>query len=1084
MFASYVAPILSGALSKFKEIVKKYPPSGDKRLVVFCEDRLSLAAERAVCEAVGGTFSTSVYTLSRFLSAEAGRQENVLTSQGSAMVLRKLIEANADKLTLFRRLSSTNAAQEVYDTIALLYSSGISYEDLEGVTSESELLNRKLRDVALLYREYSNYLKESGEEDRNAYLRRLPQVIKKSSLIKGADVVFLGFQAFTSSVAECVRACMRTADNVFGVFIGGGEKLYVNEGWNAFEGLASEEGQKGKITHFLPSSLCAQAEHMRRGIFDPEIFYADKLWAGSPRTKVGFDGVAMDICRGEVNIAEAADEEEECAYIAANVVKCVRERGVRYREISVMLPDLGAYQPVLERVFGEYGLPYYVDRRYPLASHPVCSFVLSFLSCASDGCRPESVLAAVGSPCFAEIGANKGDLRADRDIFVNYILRAASYRGGVYREPSPAVLSEPGMDAGAVERARSSFVKGVKTVPYKADGAAFCDAVRSLLADFGVEERLRELSEDGALSPFPSVAAMSARAYRATMQVVDEAEKLTRGERMTVGEFAKILKSGFAAAEVSLIPPKQDAVFVGDLSATANTGSKIIFVAGLTDAVPAASQDTSVLTDGELTSLEKLKLAVSPKISQVNRRVMEVTALNLCAFSQALYLVYPLRSGGEESVKSEVIAYARRLFTVGGKPMEPVRVKSQATERESIKYYCCRPAPALRRIAEYYGGSDDFSTSEISAVYGALRGWSQYCGDENYAYALSEVTGGDKGKKSITCGKLLYGNSVSPTALETYFSCPYKSFMERGLKLEERREGAFRPLDSGNFIHAVLQDAAAIAGEVGSEEEFENRVRAIAEEKLRDGKYAVSSDDRGAKYTANALVSEAVAVSLGNYRQIINSNFKVDSAECVCSVRLDGVTIGGRIDRVDKCGDMVRIIDYKTGSVDDSASSYYMGLKLQLPLYLSAVSEGGRPAGAYYFLANNEYSAEGGDFCLKGFMDGSEDVVKNSDVTVQEKQKSAYVGAYLNGRKLDKAMSKEDFSDFLSYSLLIAEEGAKGLIGGILTPSPAEGVCDYCKFAGCCGYDRREKGTRRGKKADCGTIAKIARERRENGGEQ
>ena len=75
----FIAPVLSAALEKFKEIVKSHAESGGKegrRLVVFCEDRLSLAAERAVCEAVGGTFSVSVYTLSRFLSGEAKSDGN------------------------------------------------------------------------------------------------------------------------------------------------------------------------------------------------------------------------------------------------------------------------------------------------------------------------------------------------------------------------------------------------------------------------------------------------------------------------------------------------------------------------------------------------------------------------------------------------------------------------------------------------------------------------------------------------------------------------------------------------------------------------------------------------------------------------------------------------------------------------------------------------------------------------------------------------------------------------------------------------------------------------------------------------
>ena len=82
---------LSTALEKLKNIVKANEEK-QKRTVIFCEDRLSLAAERTVCSAVGGTFLTSVYTFARFLSSEAGKPQNVLSAQGSAMAVRRIIE--------------------------------------------------------------------------------------------------------------------------------------------------------------------------------------------------------------------------------------------------------------------------------------------------------------------------------------------------------------------------------------------------------------------------------------------------------------------------------------------------------------------------------------------------------------------------------------------------------------------------------------------------------------------------------------------------------------------------------------------------------------------------------------------------------------------------------------------------------------------------------------------------------------------------------------------------------------------------------------------------------------------------------
>lgn len=1060
MSGIFIAPILSAGLEKFKQIVRSHSEKDGcegKPLVVFCEDRLSLAVERAVCEAVGGTFAVSVYTLSRFLQAQAGKAENVLTSQGSAMALRKLIEGNRDRLQLFKRLSTASAAQEVYDTIALLYSSKISPDDLCGAETENRLLGRKLHDLELLYREYVQYLEERGAEDRNAYLRKLPAVIKSSPEIRGADVVFFGFQAFTSSIADCVRAGMQAAKEVYGIFVGGEEGKYVNEAWTTFYKIAAEEKIAVDLNGFvtkIPSPLCPPAELLRRCILEPEVL-----------TK----RVSLGIVGGQLNICEASDDEESCQFIASQILKCVREDGLRYRDISVMFPSVVNVQPSLERAFGEYGIPMYVDRRYPLLSHAVCTFILDYFNCAADGCRIDSVLGTVGSPLFK----TDGGIRADRDVFVNYCLRSASYRGGVKREPNLAICEEERLDVQAVENVRLPFLRGLKLIPTtRSDGAVFCEAALKLLTEFSAEESLAKMAEEAEAQGYHTVAEMSKRAYRAVCEVIAEAERLTAGERLTVKEFLKILKSGFAATEVSLIPPKQDAVFIGDLSACANTGSKVLFVGGLTDAVPGASQDTAILTDSEISSLEKIRLAVSPKISQVNRRVREITALNLSAFSQKLYLLYPLHSGGEECGVSEIIAYVEHLFTRDGKPLKAVPVKNLAVTEDNFVYSCARSAPAKRRVTTYLSGDRDYGERRVAAVH---KFWSEREGIKE------EIISGQSGAD----WRALYGKSVSPTALETYFSCPYKAFMKQGLRLTERREGNFRPLDAGNFIHAVLEAIAPKLNDVGDESQCAVLARESAEKLLNKSSFTVQADDNSSQYTAAALVEEAERVSLGAFRQLFNSRFKVSEVEAGCRVDLgDGLSVGGRIDRVDANENFVRVIDYKTGSIDDSPASYYMGLKLQLPLYLSAAAEGKRPAGAYYFPANVEYSTDGvGAFTLRGFMDGSEEVVRASDTAVEEKGRSEYVGAYLNGRALDRAMSREDFNDFIGYSKIIARRGADGLTGGKISPSPVKGACDRCNLKGCCGYDAERQGEREEVSADCRTVAQITRAEREKSAE-
>lgn len=1053
MITSYTAPMVGAALEKLKEIVSENESAG-KNTVIFCEDRLTLAAERAVCAAAGGTFSACVYTFSRFLSAERGKRSDILSSQGSAMVIRKLIEDMRGELTMFRKLSSPTAAQDVYDTIALLYSSRVTPDDLSAVTAPSAVLEGKIRDLEKLYRAYAKYLEESGSMDRNRYLSMLPEVILKSRAIIGAEVIFLGFQAFTHSVSECASACMEAAKNVTGLFIGGREEVYVNEAAASFAYAAKAFG--GCNSKTIKSPLGAEAERMRSYVFNPDAFH-----------------LKNSLPTDAVTIFEGRDEEDEVEYIASRIIKHVYEDGVRYQAVSVMLPDMAGYSPVVERVFSQYGIPYYLDKSYPLSEHPVCAFLEGYLNCARDGCTAQSLFSVVTSPLFVVEDEGKslgeGERRKIKDLFVNYILRLAAYRGGIRRQPDENILSSLGLDVNAVNAVREPFLRSLKRIPSKGRGEQFCAALRAILRDFDAENILSSMSGSFA-EEYPSLSALSQRAYESVLSVLDEAERLTFGQEMTVREFSAVLKSGFAATELSLIPPKQDAVFVSDLLSTNNIGSRIIFAAGLTGDVPATSQDTAVLTDRDLESLEALNIKISPRISQVNNRSRETAGLNLCAFRDRLYLTYPVRKGGEECGVSEAVLYARALFsTPSGEKLRPVTARMEHKNAQDLKYFCARPVPAINRLA------GETSPAVRSSVYKLLE-------ENGYGVqAAAALASSPDGVKVSDAGKL-YGNSFTPTALESYFSCPYKCFMMRGLKLAEREEGVMRPLDCGNFIHSVLQNVfePSVNG-LEDAQAVENRAKEECQKLLSSPRYSALNADKRGQYSADALTEEAVEVCLGAFEQLKNSSFRVAEVEKNCRLALDGgATLFGRIDRVDDCGDMVRVIDYKTGSTDNSASSYYMGLKLQLPVYLLASSKGRRAVGAYYFPAKVEYEdAHDGVFRLKGYMDGSEDVVRSSDTVVEEKQKSSYVDAYLNGRQVESVLSREDFADFLLYSSLVARQGAAEMAQGYASPSPAEGACKHCQLSGSCGFAAGLDGEERKKaKVDCRTVAGIVRKQR------
>ena len=1057
MIKSIIVPALPVALGKLQFIISANEKSG-KNTVIFCEDRLTLAAERTVCAAVGGTFSVSVYTLSRFLSSERGKRSNVLSSQGSAMAIRRIIEDNKSSLKLFGKFSAAAAAGAVYDTIALLYSSKISAEELKSANAQG-LLESKLSDISLIYSLYDEYLQENGKIDRNAYLGELPAVIETSEKIRDSEVIFLGFQSFTRSSSECVRAAFRAAKNVTGLFIGGVEEIYTNEGSAVFEAIA--EGFGGAEFERTGSTLIAEAETLRKTLFDPV-----RLIDRSP------------CLTDRVKVFEATDCDEEMEFVAASIKKHVLDGGLRYGSISVMVPDIGAAEQRIERIFSQYRIPYFADRRHSLFEHPVCEFILNYLTCVNTGCTLKDTDGVISSPLFPEG-------RDDKDAYRNYALRLADFRGAIKREPKKEILDYKKFNYDAVQRVRKTFLRGLDFLPVKrvknedkkyvisVCPPEMTEGIKALFADFKVENKLRSVKEKFRDS-YPTASEFSGRVFEAALSVIEEAENILGGGYLPLNEYIKILKSGFTAAEISLIPPKADAVFVGDIASTANTGSRILFAVSLTGEVPKTSSDTSLLTDGEIAVLERVNLDISPKIRQVNMRRREQTALNICAFCEQLYLSYPVHSGGDESGASEIVEYACKAFASGYDNGVPVMLKPMSVKKFSrtlLPYYCSEKLPALKSL---YSNLTDEKVC-AATIYGVLK--ENGC-DGDADRALRE---GDE--KVVSCGRELFVNydAISPTALETYYSCPYRNFMTQGLKLQEREEGAMRPLDTGNFIHTVLQKLAPDIGSCADANEARERAYKEAEKLLKSGAYSSLTDSKSGEYTAEQLIKEAGEVTAGAFEQLANSKFKVQSTELWCEIDLgDNLRINGRIDRVDSYDDMIRIIDYKTGSVDTDPTKYYMGLKLQLPLYLTAVSAGRRAVGTYYFPASVSYkSSPDGVFRLMGYMDGSEDVVYASDTTLQPKQKSAYIEASVAGEKYDKAMDNETFTDFLQYSSIIARRGVKELIEGNIAPSPAGGACDYCPMGGSCGFapgiDGEERTFRRLK---CKDIARIVRKER------
>ena len=205
---------------------------------------------------------------------------------------------------------------------------------------------------------------------------------------------------------------------------------------------------------------------------------------------------------------------------------------------------------------------------------------------------------------------------------------------------------------------------------------------------------------------------------------------------------------------------------------------------------------------------------------------------------------------------------------------------------------------------------------------------------------------------------------ISPSALETWASCPYRYFLSRILRLsappEDEDDDTISALDKGSLVHKILERFAN-EGQSGFDE-----LRQLAEQEFK------TAEARGV--TGHHLLWEVTKEEiLAGLRQFLDAEAKWfgDSAPVASeaevqfekiSVAVDGlgeVWFRGKIDRLDVLDDgEVRVRDFKTGDPDNyrpelkDKRTVANGQAMQLPVYLEASQakhEGKGIAASYCF---------------------------------------------------------------------------------------------------------------------------------------
>ncbi|MDI6600693.1 MAG: PD-(D/E)XK nuclease family protein [Thermoanaerobacteraceae bacterium] len=179
--------------------------------------------------------------------------------------------------------------------------------------------------------------------------------------------------------------------------------------------------------------------------------------------------------------------------------------------------------------------------------------------------------------------------------------------------------------------------------------------------------------------------------------------------------------------------------------------------------------------------------------------------------------------------------------------------------------------------------------------------------------------------------------SFSVSELNEYGQCPYRYYLKNVLKLVPERENAFDSITIGSIYHEVLKQfylklPDGIEGD--HREEYLKEIEKILSE-VYDSHTAGFFESEAERRLYKDIMGDKLRDFLNSE---IDKNYSrtLVEVEYPIELNLDGITISGRIDRLDKTDRGYLIIDYKKGyvpTIDEAAG----GLDIQLPVYIMAI---------------------------------------------------------------------------------------------------------------------------------------------------
>jgi ATP-dependent helicase/DNAse subunit B len=754
-------------------------------------------------------------------------------------------------------------------------------------------------DLGRLYAAYRAELDALGLWDRDLLRARAAErVATELDAWHGQPVFAYGFEDLTAAEWRLLEALAGRTDVCVSLPYEAGRPAFASLQRTAEELAALADGS----IEVLPAATAGRPPallHLERALF------SDAAPAPPP-------------LEGAIRFLEGAGTRGALELVAAEILELARA-GTPLDAIGVVCPSVDGWRAPLEAAFGGLGIPYALESRPRLARTPFGGALLALLRFAWLGGGREDLYSFLRSP-YSGIGRPAVDFAEGR------------LRGRAVTAPD-RVEEE-------TERLRQGTVPALKVLRAADDPV---EGVRELAASM-----LRAAHEPAEPAAAEAVRD-DLRAYEATVRLLGELEgwqrlagAVAREEVVAAVEHATVRGAG--AGEAGRIA-------VVDLLRARTRRFEVLFVLGLEEgSLPRRERESPFLD-------EDARRRLGPRLQRpdgvARDRYLFYTACTRP--TRRLYLVREAATDdGTPREPSPFWDEVRAVFAPDEvsratlrRPLSQLTWKLEAapTERERLRALACLDA-------------DD---SDGASSLARANGW-----ERRLVRARKALTRPTRLRHPLVVDQLSQRVTFSVTELERFADCSSAWFVERFLDPKSIDAEVDAKLRGGVAHSALHKFFAGLPRELGSDRVLPERVddavrfmRRCLDEALAGVRMDMTDLQRreldaGLWRDLEALVHAEAETDSPFVPRRFEVSFGSDRSapELQRGLDLDGVTLSGKIDRIDVDPFSARgiVIDYKSGKGAHSAAEIDKELRLQIPLYMLVLRDlvGIEPLGGVY----------------------------------------------------------------------------------------------------------------------------------------